>query len=140
MTKRTLTDEEKALLASVMEDVRPLVKSPRAPAVVRKSLKNPSPVQLSPLILSSTLDLHGLTLIRAHAQLVTFIEAHVRAGSRNVLIVTGKGKGGEGALQHEVPRWLTLSDMKIHVSMVSKASPRQGGEGALCVRLKWKKK
>lgn len=140
MTKRTLTDEEKALLAAVMEDVRPLVKTPRAPTVVRKSLKKTSPVHHSPLILSSTLDLHGLTLTRAHAQLVAFVEAHVRAGSRNILIVTGKGKGGEGALQHEVPRWLTLSDMKIHVSMVSKASPRRGGEGALCVRLKWKKK
>ena len=135
MTKRVLTDEEKALLASVMEDVRPLVKTPRAPAVARKTIKKPVTSHQLPITPSSTLDLHGLTLARAHAQLVAFIEAHARAASRDLLVITGKS----GQLAQEVPRWLTLSDMKIHVSMVSKASPRQGGEGALCVRLKKRK-
>ena len=134
MTKRVLTDEEKALLAAAMADVRPLVKTPRAPAVVRKTTKKPAATLHPPL--STVLDLHGLTLEQAHTRLAAFIEAHVRAGSRELLVITGKS----GQLAHEVPRWLTLSDMKIHVSMVSKASPRQGGEGALCVRLKRKKK
>lgn len=132
MTKRILTDEEKTLLAMAMEDVKPLGKKLRAPTTIKKSVKKLSTRHHSPPTLLTTLDLHGLTLEQAHSLLADFIEVHIRAKTREVLVITGKS----GQLVQDVPRWLTLSDMKNHVSMVSKAKPRQGGEGALCVRLR----
>ncbi|MDX2074263.1 MAG: Smr/MutS family protein [Alphaproteobacteria bacterium] len=138
MSRRTLSEEEKALLSALMQDVQPLEKKKRMVSA-RQSIPVKSALATSNQQLSTTLDLHGLTLEQAHRRLVVFIEAHVKNGSRELLVITGKGKGGEGALMHEVPRWLTLSDMKAHISMVSKAKPQQGGEGALIVRLRRKK-
>lgn len=138
MAKRVLTDEEKALLAAAMADVQPLNSSLRKEEIINLSsvAKTRRPrltAALPPL--EKVIDLHGLTLECAYRQLSAFIAAHIQAGTRDVRVITGKS----GQLAQDVPRWLTLSDMKMHVAMVSKASLRQGGEGALCVRLKQKK-
>jgi DNA-nicking Smr family endonuclease len=158
MAKRPLSEEEKALLVAAMQDVVPLNKKKRAekPEPVRRrpkiSVKN---VMLPELPVASKgmadkgtvarlasgeyevqgkLDLHGLTLEEAYKKLKSFIEKHYRKGSRCVLIITGKGSPGQ--LAREVPRWLSLSDMAAQILVVSMASPKHGGSGALYVLLR----
>ena len=55
---------------------------------------------------------------------------------RLVLIVTGKGKDGEGVLRREVPRWLSQSPFSNLVSGYEIASIQHGGSGALYVQVK----
>lgn len=91
------------------------------------------------------LDLHGMTLDRAHPELVRFVtDAHAR-GLRLVLVVTGKGKRRPaegimprrtGVLRHQVPQWLALPPLAALVLQVRTAHRTQGGEGAYTVYLR----
>jgi DNA-nicking Smr family endonuclease len=82
------------------------------------------------------LDLHGLTQDEAHRALTRFIEASSRAGLRQVLVITGKGRQGEGVLRGAVPRWLAEDSLRGRVLAASPAAPRDGGSGALYLRLR----
>ncbi len=93
------------------------------------------------------LDLHGLTLDRAHVALILFVIAARREGKRMVLVVTGKGgdyqaraSGREGprpgTLREATPRWLDSPQLKPHVGGVYPAHERHGGAGALYVYLR----
>ena len=91
------------------------------------------------------IDLHGLTLAEAHAELIRFILNAQSAGFRLVLVITGKGKRGEdhgpipqrqGVLRHQVPHWLRLPPLGQAVLQVSQAALRHGGEGAYYVYLR----
>ncbi len=94
------------------------------------------------------LDLHGMTLDRAHGALTGFIRRAHAEDKRLVIVVTGKGKprSGEdgyalplrepGALRRQVPIWLDSPPLASMVVGVSRAGPRHGGEGALYVRLR----
>jgi DNA-nicking Smr family endonuclease len=96
----------------------------------------------------SRLDLHGLTLSEAHAELVPFILSAWSSGQRLVLVITGKGKprdernfGGHaatrhGVLRHHVPHWLSLPPLKSVVLQMTEAHQRHGGSGALYVYLR----
>ncbi|WP_415922442.1 Smr/MutS family protein [Tateyamaria sp. SN6-1] len=91
------------------------------------------------------LDLHGMTLDRAHPALTQFILSAQAQGKRLVLVVTGKGKhrdeGGPipvrlGVLRHQVPQWLSLPPLSGAVLQVSAAHNRHGGGGAYYVYLR----
>jgi DNA-nicking Smr family endonuclease len=82
------------------------------------------------------LDLHGLTQEEAHRALTRFIEASARAGLRQVLVITGKGRQGEGVLRGVVPRWLAEDSLRGRILAASPAAPRDGGSGALYLRLR----
>ncbi len=91
------------------------------------------------------LDLHGMTLDRAHPALAGFILRAHGQGKRLVLVVTGKGKSGHdhgpiprriGVLRHQVPQWLSLSPLRDVVLQVSEAHGSHGGGGAYYVYLK----
>lgn len=91
------------------------------------------------------LDLHGLTLDRAHSALTGFILGAQASGKRLVLVITGKGRGGdaggpipvrEGALRHAVPQWLRLPPLAPVVLQVAQAHRRHGGGGACYVYLR----
>jgi DNA-nicking Smr family endonuclease len=97
------------------------------------------------------LDLHGHTQAQAHNELIQFIERSSERGQRCLLVITGKGSGKEreeggwfesetGVLRREVPRWLTVWPLAGKVIAVTPAQPRHGGEGALYVYLRRKKK
>ncbi|MBF0251549.1 MAG: Smr/MutS family protein [Alphaproteobacteria bacterium] len=89
--------------------------------------------------IAARLDLHGLTQSEAHRALDAFIEASWRAGRREVLVITGKGTrtdGAIGVLRREVPRWLNEQPNRSRVVAFSHAAPKDGGEGALYIRLK----
>ncbi|HKL65614.1 MAG TPA: Smr/MutS family protein, partial [Roseovarius sp.] len=81
-------------------------------AMDRKSFQRLKRGKLTP---EAKLDLHGMTLDRAHSALIGFMLRAHGADKRLVLVVTGKGKdrddGGpipvrNGVLRHNVPQWL----------------------------------
>lgn len=91
------------------------------------------------------IDLHGMTVARAHGVLTTFIQDASARGLRLVLVITGKGKdrddGGpiptpRGVLRHNVPQWLGLPPLSPLVLQVQQSHIRHGGEGAFYVYLK----
>ncbi len=89
------------------------------------------------------LDLHGMTQAEAHGALMAFLRRSQAAGHRLVLVVTGKGRpedalrpGDRGILRRVVPHWLVLPDARPIVLGWTEAGPRQGGSGALYIRLR----
>lgn len=91
------------------------------------------------------IDLHGMTLERAHPALSGFILSAHAAGKRLVLVITGKGKardeGGpipvrHGVLRHQVPQWLAMAPLSQVILQVTPAHLRHGGAGAYYVYLK----
>lgn len=91
----------------------------------------------------ATLDLHGMTQAGAHAALLRFLHRSQADGCRLVLVVTGKGRPEEafrpsdrGVLRRVVPQWLGLPETRGLVLGWTEAGPRQGGAGAIYVRLR----
>lgn len=85
------------------------------------------------------IDLHGLNQAEAHRALDAFIDAAWYAGKREVLVITGKGSradGSIGILRQQVPRWLNEFPLRAKVVAFSHAAPKDGGVGALYIRLK----
>jgi DNA-nicking Smr family endonuclease len=91
------------------------------------------------------LDLHGMTMDRAHPALTRFILSAQASGHRLVLVITGKGRGDDdggaipnpkGVLRHKVPAWLGLPPLAQAVLQITPAHQRHGGGGAYYVYLR----
>ena len=82
------------------------------------------------------LDLHGLSQEQAQKEVKVFIVTAVRNNFRHVLIITGKGRDGHGILREKVPEWLKDAPLCHHLNAISYAQPKDGGKGALYIRLK----
>jgi DNA-nicking Smr family endonuclease len=91
------------------------------------------------------IDLHGMTMARAHPALINFIHHAYARQFRLVLVITGKGKRRQepapmperhGVLRHNVPHWLTMAPMRLMVLEVVQAHQRHGGDGAYYVYLR----
>ena len=82
------------------------------------------------------LDLHGLTQEQAQKEVKAFIGTAVQKNFRHVLIITGKGRDGHGILREKVPEWLKDAPLCNHLNAISHAHPKDGGKGALYIRLK----
>lgn len=111
-------------------------------AMDRKAFKKLQRGRLKP---DARIDLHGMTLDRAHGALTRFILTSHSSGKRLCLVITGKGKnrdnGGPipvrfGVLKHQVPEWLRLPPLSSAVLQVTQAHISHGGEGAYYVYLK----
>lgn len=86
--------------------------------------------------LEARIDLHGMTQSEAHDLLLGFlIRAHGQ-GLRHVLVITGKGRSGDGILRRAVPQWLSSAAFRGLASGCEPAARGHGGDGALYVRLK----
>lgn len=90
------------------------------------------------------IDLHGMTLERAHAALTRFLlDAHAKE-LRLVLVITGKGRQDDtaiqphrhGILRHSVPHWLSGPPLVGRVLQLAPAHQRHGGAGAFYVYLR----
>ena len=91
------------------------------------------------------IDLHGMTLDRAHPALTRFILSAQSSGKRLVLVITGKGKsrddGGPipvrfGVLRHQVPQWMAMPPLSSAILQVTQAHLKHGGGGAYYVYLR----
>ena len=111
----------------------------RAPGMDRRSAMRLSRGQ-SPI--DARLDLHGMTQAVAHRALDDFLARCAAAGHRTALIITGKGVGkeisGGGVLKAGVPRWLNESPNRERILGFDYAQAKDGGHGALYVRLRKK--
>ena len=91
--------------------------------------------------IDARLDLHGCTLVDAHARVMSFLSRAQGEGARTVLIVTGKGKRCEdgheyGPLRRQTPMWLADPRLRHIVAAFGEATPSHGGAGALYVRIR----
>ncbi len=86
------------------------------------------------------LDLHGMTEAEAHAAVRHFVITCQAQGLRQLLIITGKGRGGDGVLRRAVPRWLEDPSLRSAVLGYAEAGRRHGGAGALYVQLRRRKR
>lgn len=109
-------------------------KSGAAPGVIdRRTLTR---IKRGELAIDARLDLHGRTQEAAHRALVRFIATSAADGARLALVITGKGRGGEGVLREAVPRWLAEPAMRARILAVTPAAAKHGGGGALYVLLR----
>lgn len=88
------------------------------------------------LAIDSRIDLHGMSQAGAHAALRRFLARSAAEGSRIVLVITGKGRTGEGVLRRQVPLWLRETGLREIVGGYRSAHVSHGGDGALYVRLR----
>ena len=91
--------------------------------------------------IDARIDLHGMTQLRAHRVLLTFLQRAHSDGLTFVLVITGKGKVGgaeseRGVLRRQVPQWLSLPEFRSLVVGFEEAHIGHGGEGALYVRVR----
>lgn len=108
----------------------------------RKAFRNMQRGKLKP---DGRIDLHGMTLDRAHTALTRFVMSTQGTDKRLLLVITGKGKhrdsGGpipvrQGVLRHQVPEWLRLPPLSSAVLQVTPAHISHGGTGAYYVYLR----
>lgn len=105
--------------------------------------------------IDARIDLHGLRQDEAHAALVAFLRRCQSKGHRLALVITGKGKIAErdedrpfdassardrGVLRRNVPRWLEEPDLRGFVVSYTPAAIQHGGEGALYLHLRVKRR
>ena len=79
---------------------------------------------------SATLDLHGHTQDSAQNELFSFLNFQRQQGARCVLVITGKGRRGEGVLRRQLLQWLGTSGARGLVSGYAEAHRKHGGSGA----------
>ena len=93
-------------------------------------------IQQGKMPLEARLDLHGLSQPEARNRLQQFIATALKNGFRNILVITGKGRMGQGVLRTNVPQWLSEPPLSDHIIAFGPSQPHDGGAGALYVRLK----
>jgi len=93
-------------------------------------------VKRGQLPISATLDLHGHTQASAQSRLTSFLERERRAGSGCVLVITGKGRLGDGILRRRLLDWLGTTQARTLVSGYAQAHQKHGGSGAWYVFLR----
>jgi DNA-nicking Smr family endonuclease len=89
--------------------------------------------------LDGRLDLHGMTVPEARAQLELFLRTMRSRGERCVLVIHGKGDHsphGSGVLRGEISAWLSQGGASEQVAAFATAQGPDGGEGAVYVILR----
>lgn len=117
--------------------IKPADLRSKAPSM-RAGIDNASAKRLTKghFSIDDRIDLHGQTEAQAHKALMQFVQQAVRNGARTLLVITGKGVMGQGVLRRKVPEWLKEYPLKAHILAISQASGKDGGGGALYVRLR----
>lgn len=126
-------------------DLSPALRDTLDRAPVAMDRKTHGRMRKGKLVPEARIDLHGMTLDRAHGVLIRFIVTQHSHGRRLVLVITGKGKdrdgGGpipvrRGVLKHQVPQWLLMPPLAQAVLQVTPAHISHGGDGAYYVYLR----
>jgi DNA-nicking Smr family endonuclease len=124
-----------------LEGLAPPVAAP--PSLARIDDKTRRRLVRGAVPIDGRLDLHGMTQEAAHSALRHFLHRERAAGSRIVLVITGKGRGGpgetvwdRGVLRRAVPHWLSDTELRDLVIGFEEAHLAHGGAGAIYVRLR----
>lgn len=87
--------------------------------------------------IEARLDLHGMTREAAHQAVQRFVLSAAARELRCLLVITGKGRGGEvGVLKAELPHWLDRDPLRPLILARVAARPQHGGEGAVYLLLR----
>ena len=86
--------------------------------------------------ISASFDLHGHTRESAFQVLPNFLAREQAKGSQCVIVITGKGKSGEGILRRAFLNWLDLPEARALISGYAPAHAKHGGGGAWYVFLR----
>ena len=100
------------------------------------SKKNIKDFSKGNVFIDKKLDLHGFNLVEAKNLLKNFINQSVKNNKRLILVITGKGKEGEGAIKNNIVSWLNTKDLRNKILAVNYASKKHGGTGAIYILLK----
>jgi DNA-nicking Smr family endonuclease len=133
---------------------RPLVVAPRRPLPAEPPPLAPldrrtkARVARGSVAIDARIDLHGLTQAAAHRRLIKFLGDAQAAGAKLILVITGKGRPGDrplmgeerGVLKRLVPMWLGSEELRPLVVGYETAGRGHGGEGALYVRIRSRRK
>jgi DNA-nicking Smr family endonuclease len=115
----------------------PVPSKPAAPPLAPLGRRMKQRVARGKEKIDARLDLHGYTQSEAHSALLRFLRNANARDARLVLVITGKGRGGEmGVLRRQVPQWLGLPEFRDLVVGFEDAHITHGGEGALYVRVR----
>lgn len=158
MSRRDLTDKEKRAWAAASRHVTPLqgrrgtpAGSPRkrddpdasisAPSRSKayappQNRQNERAVRRGRQAISASFDLHGHTRNSAFQILPSFLAREQAKGSQCVIVITGKGKSGEGILRRAFLDWLDLPEARALISGYAPAHAKHGGGGAWYVFLR----
>lgn len=93
-------------------------------------------VRRGKLDIAATFDLHGHTQASAARALPAFLMAQQADGARCVLVITGKGREGQGVLRRNFLIWLESDEARALVSGYAESHPKHGGSGAFYVFLR----
>jgi DNA-nicking Smr family endonuclease len=107
--------------------------APRAAGIDKATLAR---LKRGEIAIDARLDLHGLTQAEAHRALDRSLDAAVRGGARLLLVITGRGAGGDGILRRALPGWIASGAHAARVLRLEPAQPRHGGGGAWYVYLR----
>jgi DNA-nicking Smr family endonuclease len=110
----------------------PAPKSPPPPAERGKEKR----VRRGRLAIAARFDLHGHTQVSAARALPDFLERQQADGARCVLVITGKGREGQGVLRRNFLLWLESPPARRLVSGYAESHPKHGGAGAFYVFLR----
>jgi DNA-nicking Smr family endonuclease len=89
--------------------------------------------------IDARIDLHGMGVAEARAQLELFLRTMRARGEKCVLVIHGKGEHsprGVGVLRGEIAAWLSQGGSSEHVAAFATAVTDDGGEGAVYVLLR----
>ncbi|MEM6535489.1 MAG: Smr/MutS family protein [Pseudomonadota bacterium] len=86
------------------------------------------------------LDLHGYDQVSAWQTIPSFLSRKRSQGARCVIIITGKGTGGQGVLRRNFLQWIEMPEARHLVSGYAPAHPKHGGGGAFYVYLRRSKR
>ena len=100
------------------------------------SKKNIKDFSKGNVFIENKLDLHGFNLIEAKNLLKDFITQSVKNNKRLILVITGKGKEGEGIIKNNIVSWLNTKDLRNKILAVNYASKKHGGTGAIYILLR----
>ena len=92
-------------------------------------------------------DLHGFTLDEANSKAKEIIKYCIKNKFRELLLITGKGihstsdndayiSKNLGKLKYSVPEFIKTSELRKFIISINDAEKKDGGEGAIIIRLK----
>jgi DNA-nicking Smr family endonuclease len=115
---------------------RPATSAPEGPKARDLDLRTDKKLTRGQMEIEAVLDLHGYGQTQAYENLCRFIEGAYAKDLRCILVITGKGKGGEGILRSRLPQWIDEAPLNVIVLKATQARQRDGGSGAFYILLR----